>query len=196
MIVGITGLIGSGKSLIGNYLNQSFRVPIIDCDDISRDLQNNIDYIKMIESALGKSFRERDNSFSRKKLVRHLYTNPGFIRVLDNIMHPAIINKTTEIIITSKSQNKHLIVLVPLLFECNMQNLFDKTVYVYTDNTIRKLRLIEKRKFKSVKHIEFFDGQQIPAEKKFLMCDHVILNNSEDYDDMYTSVKDLFLKIF
>lgn len=91
-------------------------------------------------------------------------------------------------------QNKSLIVLVPLLFECNMQDWFNKTVYVYTDNIKRVERLMTKRSFEKVEHIKIFDDVQIPPEKKFLMCDYVILNNTDN--NVLETVKDLCNKMF
>lgn len=191
MIIGITGLIGSGKSSVGDYFHDAFGLDIVDCDDIAHDIMNaNVD---QIEEMVGKH-RCPDNSFNRKSLLKYFIKNPAEIEYINDIIHPPVVDSVKKNVIRCKSKGWHLVFLVPLLFECHMEKMFDATIYVYTDYALRVKRLMEKRGLNK-KQIDFFDNLQIPAEEKFLMCDHVLLNNGE-LNKMSKQIDELFYRIF
>lgn len=194
MVIGITGLIGSGKSKIGSYIANTFGISVEDCDDIAHDLYGNADVVNKIENAVGKH-RNPDNSFSRSSLLKYLLKNPNDVFYVNNIIHPIIIDIVSRTIVAKKAQNQHLVILAPLLFECEMQNMFNKTVYIYTDEQIRIKRLIDSRGLNK-KTIDFFDKLQIPASRKFSMCDHVFLNNSDIDSELNFNLGNLCMKIF
>ena len=54
MIIGITGLMGSGKSTIGRHLLNAFGMRMDDCDNIAHDLYRNIDVVRKIEQMTTK----------------------------------------------------------------------------------------------------------------------------------------------
>ena len=192
MIIGITGLMGSGKSLVGSFIFKTFGVCVYDCDSIAHRLYECADVVNEVEKIVG-THRNPDNSFSRSSLLKYLLKNPSEIRHVNNIMHPLIIKKITEYAIVNKAKNQHYIVLAPLLFECKMENLFDKTIYIYTDHNLRIQRLKNSRELDE-KIIKFFDIQQFPAKNKFSMCDHVVLNNGHQ-SELESEIYKLFMKI-
>lgn len=194
MIVGITGLIGSGKSLIGARFHDVYDMDVVDCDDIAHGFYENTAIVNRIEEIVGQH-RSPDNSFNRKSLFKYLMKNPSKVKYINDILHPPVINCVRETVIRYRSKNWHLVVLVPLLFECHMEKQFDATIYVYTDYEIRVKRLIEGRGINK-KQMEFCDNLQIPAEKKFLMCDYVLLNNSEHDCEINDRIEELFYRIF
>jgi dephospho-CoA kinase len=193
MIVGITGLIGSGKSLVGEELNHVYGLDVKDCDNIAHDFYGNAYIVNQIERMVGKH-RCADDSFDRKSLLRYLIKNPTAIKYINDIIHPPVIEAVRDMIVYRKSKNNNLVVLTPLLFECGMEKLFDATVYIYTDHAIRIRRLIDDRHLNR-KQIDFFDNLQISADKKFSMCDYILLNNGHE-SETCEGIKELFYKIF
>ena len=196
MILGVTGLIGAGKSEVGKCFEKSFGVRVIDCDDIVHHLYDtNLDVVNRIEDVVG-GCRKEDNTFDYRRLGSLLYKTPKLVDKVNQIVHPEVKKILIRNSIEFKKLNKHLVVLVPLLFETGLQYLFDSTLYVYTDYEIRKERLLDKSKRgMPLVIMHFYDSFQIPVDEKVLLCDHVIFNNG-DGSDLYDSVERLFLKVF
>jgi dephospho-CoA kinase len=185
MIVGITGLMGCGKSYIGSCF-QTLGVDVMDCDNIAHEVMAiNMDIKLAIKEICPNCIFEINGviHLNRKELSAFVLNHPDaktILKQLSDITQPAIIRETKIVQFDYRLKNKHLIMLVPLLFECNMQEWFNKTVYVYTDHEKRMERLMTKRGFVKPEHIKIFDDVQIPPEKKFIMCDYVVLNNTDD----------------
>lgn len=197
MILGVTGLIGSGKSEVGKQF-ANLGVDVIDCDDIVHKIyeykvHNRI--VKQIEELVG-SCTTSMNVFDKRILGRKLFENPSLVQKVNDIVHPFVKNSVTNSILNYRAHHDHLVILAPLLFEAKMESLFDSTLYVYTDHEIRKERLMDKTKRGMPLDImNFYDSFQIIPEEKVLLCDHVIFNNN-DSSSLYDYVERLFMKIF
>lgn len=199
MIIGITGLMGCGKSYVGSCF-QALGVDVIDCDNIAHEIMASNMGIKLAIKEICPSCIYELNGvihLNRKELSTFVLNHPDaktILKQLSDITQPAIIREAKGVQFDYRVKNKHLVMLVPLLFECNMQDWFNKTVYIYTDHEKRMDRLMTKRGFTKQEHVKIFDDFQIPPEKKFLMCDYVILNNTDD--NVLETVKSLCNRIF
>ena len=91
MIVGITGSIATGKSIVTNYL-KSLGYPIIDSDEIAhRQLENPVIIREIVEN-----FGEEvliDNKINRLKLGRIVFSDNEKRNLLNQIIHPHVINE-------------------------------------------------------------------------------------------------------
>ena len=76
MIVGLTGGIGSGKSVAGKYFNE-LGIDVIDADDISRSiLDDNHKARDLFLKNFGDKFLDNQNKINRQLLRNEIFKNP------------------------------------------------------------------------------------------------------------------------
>lgn len=94
-ILGLTGGIGSGKSLVGSMLREK-GVPVIDADAIGhRLLADDPEVQKDITELFGPEIFE-DDSLSRDRLAARVFSDAGARARLNAVLHPAIIRAITD----------------------------------------------------------------------------------------------------
>lgn len=105
-----------------------------------------------------------NGEFSRYKVAQLIFSNEPARLLIASIMHPQIgevINKFFE----DNKSDELLFVGIPLLFEANMQSMFDKIIFVYTDDEIRLERLLKRNNY-TVEHAKARINSQMPQDKK------------------------------
>ena len=188
MIIGITGGIGTGKSTVSNYLNKK-GYNVIDADKISREIIGNIQIKKIIIQTFGSQILEDplniNSNISRNKLRKIVFSNKKNTVKINDIMHPAIIEEIKRQIDLQKTR-KLVFVDVPLLFETNLEYLFDKILLVYANQEIQIKRVMERDNKDREETIKIIKSQMNIEEKKY-KSDYIIENIS--------TVKDLKIKV-
>ena len=168
----LCGNIASGKSTVQKLLeNQGYRV--LDTDKVAHELLtvNNLELFLEF-----KKFDVFENGeFSREKLGKLVFTNKEIKQKLENILHPQIREKIKEFFEQNQNE-KYLFVGIPLLFEANMTDLFDKIIFIYADDDIRLKRLLLRNGY-SVEYAKARLNSQMRQEEKTQKSDYVINNN-------------------
>ena len=124
--IGLTGGIACGKSTLAEGLRQR-GWHVIDTDQIAHELmQPGQEVWKNMVDAFGSSILQPDKSIDRKVLGRLVFADP-FLRVkLNEITHPAIRSVwQREREERARTHPTHsLAVMIPLLFECELEQMF------------------------------------------------------------------------
>ncbi len=176
--VGLTGNIASGKSIVQSYLEKK-GIPIIDSDWIChRLMDNNAEVIEKVTQLFeGEDIFLEDGRLGRHKIGLIVFANPEKMEALENILHPLVEQKIKEFF----EENEHeeiVVASVPLLFEANMQNHFDRTILVCADKKIRLQRLMNRNGY-SLEHALERINTQVSQEEKRYMADFIIENNND-----------------
>ncbi len=168
----ICGNIASGKSVVQKFLSgNGFKV--VDTDDISHKLLT-VKNIKLFNAF--KTYDVFENGeFSRKKLGQLVFTDDSLRRKLEMILHPQI-RAELESFFLLNCKEKAVFVGIPLLFEANMQDMFDKIIFVYAEEHIRLKRLMERNNF-SLPEAKARVSAQMSQDEKVKLSDYVINNN-------------------
>lgn len=186
--IALTGNIASGKSAVQSILEQKgFKV--LDTDKVAHEL---LDTLNEIKEAFMKYDIFQGDKICREKLGKLIFSNPDFKKTLESIIHPAIRTKIANYFEQNKSETL-VFVGIPLLFESDMFDLFDKTLLIYTDDEIRLKRLLSRNHY-STEYAKQRMQAQVSQEKKVSLCDYVIYNNGS-FLDLETSVNE-FLSNF
>ena len=86
----ITGGIGSGKSVVSEYLS-SKGIPVYDCDSRTKALYYENPLLVMdIEEALGESVTDQDGFLDRKKLGSVIFSDKEKLAMVEAIVHPMV----------------------------------------------------------------------------------------------------------
>ena len=123
MVIGITGSIASGKSLVTNYLRKK-NYKVIDCDKIAHKVLEKKCVIKNINDAFpGVLINDK---IDRTRLAKIVFNDDSKKTILENITMPYIIKE-----IKAQIANEKLIFLdAPTLLENNLLYLVDKLIVI------------------------------------------------------------------
>ena len=168
--VAIVGNIASGKSTVENIIREK-GYTVYDSDKISHDILAG-------SFAVRKMFAEddilTDGQIDRKKLAKIVFNDREKMKLLELILHPQI---GTELLKIFQGEEKVVFVSVPQLFEANFQTLFDKIIFINTDENIRLERLMSRNNMSEEDAWKRINAQ-VKAEEKIPKSDFVIDNNS------------------
>jgi dephospho-CoA kinase len=89
--IGITGPIGCGKSTVAHWLGERPGVVVIDADRVARDvLAAGTPELDAVYARFGPDLRGPDGELDRAALGRLVFSDPGALRDLEAIVHPAV----------------------------------------------------------------------------------------------------------
>lgn len=172
-IIGLTGIIGSGKSEVANIFSSV--VKIIDTDVISHNLSAiGTQGFKEIIAYFGPNYLNKDGALNRKKLAELIFVEKTAKKHLEAILHPLILTQTISEL--NNNNDKYLILVVPLLFNSiQYLNLIDRSLVVVSSYEIIIKRLINRGLAMSL--AEKIIKQQINQNKLITLADDIIYNN-------------------
>ena len=190
MIIGITGSIACGKSLVSNYLQEK-GYTIIDADKIGHMALENDEVKKQLVNKFGKSIL-KDNEINRVTLGKLVFENNENLKELNNIIHPQIRKNISEQIQVHKNE-KLVFVDVPLLFEAKFDDLVEKIVVISLDEKIQLERLMNRNSLSKEEALQRIKSQ-IPVREKEKLGDYVV-DNSFTQENTYNQVDRILEKL-
>ena len=168
----IVGNIASGKSEMERVLDKHGFV-VLDSDLMAHD-------ILMDKPDVAKAFTDYDvfeyGRLSREKLGKLVFNDNILKQKLEEIVHP-LIKEEIETSFNVYLDEDAVFISVPLLFEVGWEGLFDKIVFIKSDDNIRLERLINRNGY-SKEYAQQRINSQIPQSEKINKADYVIENNS------------------
>lgn len=190
MILGLTGGIASGKSTVSKKLKELGGY-IIDADEISKEVSSSLGVLKELERIFGSEIIDNGN-LNRKKLKEIIFGKESKRELLNNVMHPIIVEKIVEKIEKNK-ENKIIILDIPLLYETKLEYLCDKVLVVYADkkNQIERIKTRDEIDEKLAKKII---EAQMSIKEKLAKADLYIENN-KGLEELLKKVEIIYDKV-
>ena len=184
MIVGLTGGIGSGKSVAGDFFIE-LGIDVIDADHVSKNiLDDNESAKKLFLEHFGEKFIDKNNNVDRALLRDEIFKNEDKKEALESIIHPLVREEIFNFIENSNSVYK--IIMVPLIYETNSQDFYDKIVVVDCKEENQIIRA-SKRDNKTKNDIINIMKNQASSDERISSADEVIKNDSS-LDDLKKQV--------
>ncbi|MBN8649356.1 MAG: dephospho-CoA kinase [Caulobacterales bacterium] len=171
--VGLTGSIGMGKSTIASMFTK-LGIGVWSADDAVHILYKkggkaNI----LIQKEFGK-IADENGDIDRKKLSAIVIKDINALKKLENIVHPLVKQNREQFIETSMKNNAPYVILdIPLLFETNSQNEFDKIIVVDCDFETQKQRVLSRPNM-NLEKFNAIIAKQMPNAKKTDAADFII----------------------
>lgn len=129
-ILGVTGSSGAGKTLITNLFLKLDSTYIINTDDLAKKMaQKNSKYLNEIASFFGKDILLDDGNLNRKKLSQIILNDENAKKELNKITKSNLVPKMLEEI-NQNSNNKLIILDIPILYENKLEEYCDKVLAV------------------------------------------------------------------
>ena len=175
MIIGVTGGIGSGKSAAGIEF-EKLGITVIDADEIAQkaSLKNSKAYKEIVEY-FGASILDNSQNIDRRKLRNIVFNNDEQKKKLEQILHPAIREDISFAISNSKSP--YTIIMVPLIYETNSKDNYNRILVIDCDEDIQISRAVT-RDGASEEDIKKIINSQATKKERLSIADDVISNNS------------------
>ena len=174
LVVGLTGGIGCGKSIVSDLFHQDFNIPIIDADIIVRELTKQ-DYVRdLIYENIGSEYFDENRVLQRDKLRQAVFSNSTIRNKLESILHPIVYKEIERELETIEAD--YCIVVVPLLLETKRSNFVNRILVV--DCTIEEqIQRTMQRDQCDEAHVRSIIETQIPREERLKLADDVIENH-------------------
>ncbi|RZW19186.1 MAG: dephospho-CoA kinase [Desulfobulbaceae bacterium] len=189
MLVGITGTIGSGKSVVARMLGELLSATVFSSDEICRRLleKGEAGYKKMLEN-WGDLYLNDSREVDRALLRKAVFADQKVRTALEDILHPLV---RLELLEAKDAGGSTTIQLaeVPLLFECGWQADFDYIVCVITDPDIALQRAVERDSVRPAE-VEKIARIQLDGALKAERSDWVI-DNSGSLNETWGQVQQL-----
>ncbi len=172
--LGVTGGIGSGKSVVCDVL-RLHNIPIFDADREAKKLN---DTSPVIREKLINNFGPdlyRNNRLDRKKLAHLIFNNEENLRKTNAIIHPELAKHFNKWV---NQREHHAVVAIDaaVLYEAGFQSLLDKTILVMAPREIR-IERAAKRDRLSQEQITARANSQMNDEEKVKLADFIIRND-------------------
>jgi dephospho-CoA kinase len=189
--IGITGIIGSGKTTVSGLLKQK-GLTIIDLDGLAREAIQFKEVQEDIIIGLGEEF-VKDGVVVVEKLRDLVFADTVKLEKLESIVHPRILEGMRKEIDTLKGKKvKTVIIDGPLLYEKGLHKNLNKIIVVSATMDKIKERLKKRGLFEE--DIERRIALQIPLNEKEKVADFVIFNNGTK-DDLKKETEVLWRRI-
>ena len=175
--IGITGGIGSGKTIICEVF-RLLGVSTFHADDVARDLQqNNGNVRKSLIGIFGENIYNSDGMLDRKIIAHLIFNNKELIEKVNQIIHPAVREYFNNWI--AKHDNEDYILYeAAILFESGYYKELDYNVLILAEEDLRIRRVI-KRDNASEQSVRERINNQMPDHEKISMADFIIENNEK-----------------
>jgi len=187
LLVALTGGIGSGKSLAGEYL-AALGAIVVDSDQLARAVvERGTPAFDEIVARFGDEVL-KDGNLDRSKLGELVFSDPVARAELEAITHPRIREALDEIV-ASCDPDDVIVNQIPLLVETGGKDRFDYIISITAPLELRRERCIAR----GMKSYEFEKrvAAQASDEERTAISNHVI-DNAGDADALLRAIEELW----
>lgn len=143
-IIGITGGIGSGKSKVLRYIEETYQAVVCDTDSVAHRLQEPGEKCyEEIVRCFGRNILKDNTEIDRKVLGSIVFGDTEKLEQLNRIVHPAVKEEVKKQLQTAEKEGKTLFLIESaLLMQDHYEEICDELWYIYADETVRRKRLL------------------------------------------------------
>ena len=194
-LIGLTGGIGSGKSVVATALTE-LGGKIIDADQIAHQTTGpGGPAIPLIEKEFGSQFLTSEGALDRAKMRSLVFKDPIARVQLEDITHPLIRQETLRQAFEAKeNQAKYLIFVVPLLLESGLwEHLLDHVVVVDCSEETQIQRVMRRNGLERAEVERILDAQASRTDR--LSHADTVIQNDGALSSLQPQIELLYQKI-
>lgn len=174
--IGLTGGIGSGKTLVGSVFNE-LGVPVYEADIAARRLMESEESVirGVIDLLGGQAYSE--GRLNRSFIAEKVFSNDKLLKELNGIVHPAV-RKDFDRWTRQFATSPYVIEEAAILFESGGAAMMDFTVFVKADVATRITRVMERDQVTEME-VKQRIARQMDDREKERLADFVIINDND-----------------
>ncbi len=171
--VGVTGGIGSGKSVVCEVF-KTLGIPVFNADDAAHYLmENDLTLIQQIQFLLGDDVYE-DGKLNKEKVSEIIFNRPDKLQELNKIVHPAVIGYANAWM--EKQQAPYVIKEAAIFYESGSYKDIDVMIGIFAPKELRIQRTMNRSHIAREKVLSIM-ARQMDEDEKMKRCDYVITND-------------------
>ncbi len=176
MQIGITGGIGSGKSLVSKIFS-ALGIPVYDADSHAKSLMTTDQIlVSQIRKEFGDLSYHADGTLNRVYLAQHVFNDQSRLDRLNSLVHPRVASDYEQW--TKLHLDKpYVLKEAALLFEAGSNKTLDKIIVVAAPEELRIQRVLKRDAHRTVEQIRAIVGKQMPDDKKRELADFIVVND-------------------
>lgn len=180
-VIGLTGGIGSGKSMVAEILREKYKAFILDTDSIAkRQMEPGGESYRLVVEHFGEEILYPDGRINRQKLADIIFRDAEKRLKINQLTHPIVLEEVKKEIESRRKSGttEYLVVETALMIESGYDFICDEVWYVYAPKELRRLRLKESRGYSDEKSDSIMANQKKDEEFRAKYC-KVIENTSD-----------------
>ena len=177
-VLGLTGGIGSGKSMVAEMFVQ-LGAEVIDADRLARDVvEPGQSALREIIDTFGQDILLPDGRLNRSQLAATIFADAVARQRVNAITHPPIRARMEKEVAARRQRSGVLILDIPLLYENGRTDIVEKVIVVWVDPQTQ-LQRITQRGGLSLDEARLRIAAQMPLDDKRARADDVIDNRGD-----------------
>ena len=195
LLVGLTGGMGSGKSLAAKFFAEQ-GAHIIDADQLSRELvRPGQPALKEIVDVFGEDILDSNGNLDREALAKIIFDDTEKKSVLELILHTKVIMREQEKYLSISASDPSAIVIVDaaLLIESGNYKNVDKVIVVQSKEKQQVQRILSRGSQSYDQAIARIKNQMNFKEKS-KYADYILDNQSQP-EDLRQKVQGIYAKL-
>ena len=174
--IGVTGGIGSGKSLICKIFRH-LGISVYDADRHAKALMTTDG---ILVSQVKKEFSDlsyhADGGLNREWLANHVFTDETKLNILNRLVHPRVAIDYEQWV-SSRRNEPYVLKEAALLYESGSYRSLDKVIVVSAPEEIREKRVLRRDAHRTVEQFKEIVEKQLPEAEKLKLADYIIVND-------------------
>jgi dephospho-CoA kinase len=194
-LLGLTGGTGSGQSTVAGYLKKMGAF-IISADKKGHEVYRRYpDILKDIRTVFGNTVFYASGKLNRQQLGKIVFASETELAKLNRIVHPLLVEMILEDVNRELEKGRYPLILVEgaLIYELQLEHLFDGILVVFANEQTRIKRVMEREQLER-QIVKNRISRQFPLLEKKQWADFVI-NNNRSEEDLKNATKEFYQKI-
>jgi dephospho-CoA kinase len=173
--IGLTGGIGSGKSIVAQIF-RTLGIPVLDADALAKKIMQEDPLVKeQLINTFGPDSYNHEG-LNRTFIANIVFKDPFQLQVLNSIVHPITIEAGKKW--ASQQNAPYIIKEAALFFESGSAEGMDIIVGVYAPDALRIQRVMNRDQISREEVVNRMN-HQISQSIKMKLCDEVIVNDEQ-----------------
>lgn len=174
--VGITGGIGSGKSVVCKVL-QTLGYPVFDADRVSKNLLIDSKIRSRVIDLLGPSAYLPTGEPDRQRIASMIFPAPRLLEQLNALLHPAVLEKFNFWVEEHRAAPL-VFKEAAIMFESGSNRHLDLVVGVTAPELLRIKRVMQ-RDGKTEQAVRNIMQRQLPQDEMARRCHEILVNDEQ-----------------
>ena len=182
-VIGITGGVGSGKSLVANKLKELYNAELLIADELGHivTMPGDLGYQK-IKERFGEDIIDKEGFIDRKKLADIIFNDDNARKDINAIVHPEVMSYIEKYISERKDKKGYIILETAIMYETGCDKFCDEVWYVYVPADIRIERIKENRGYSYDKSCAIIKKQK--SDNYFIERADFVIDNSGSIEEL------------
>jgi len=177
LVIGVTGGIGSGKSVVANFLQENGCV-VADADAHTKIVLARVEVQQQLLAWWGKKVLDIEGNIDTAFIASIVFSDTQERARLESLIHPLVRELQENAFDSAPEDTIALVIDAPLLIESGLDQLCDVIIFVDSPLETRLKRVIESRHWNE-EQLRSREAAQIGLDTKRSSADHIIINDGD-----------------